>query len=156
MGHVYGYTLEPMDGGTMVTSYYDWSAIDQAWKDGGVFPVIPEGALRATLGILARTVAPGGFAAVEGAWPGYALLPTGLPDPVSPRLNLAPLNPRTSSPGQNDAVLGAILGVEDRLVPDIRGQRAARAELVALLGQHRVGKGVHVARRSCRRCRRGS
>jgi hypothetical protein len=61
MGHVYGYTLEPIEGGTMVTSYYDWSGVDQAWKDSGIFPVISEGALRATLGILTRTVAPGGF-----------------------------------------------------------------------------------------------
>jgi hypothetical protein len=59
LGHVYGYRLEPIDAGTLVTSYYDWSAVEQAWKDGGVFPVIPEAALRATLGILARTVAPG-------------------------------------------------------------------------------------------------
>jgi hypothetical protein len=58
LGHVYGYRLEPTEGGTLVTSYYDWSAVDQSWKDG-VFPVISEGALRATLGILARTVAPG-------------------------------------------------------------------------------------------------
>jgi len=63
IGHVYGYTLEPLDNGTLVTSYYDWSTIDPAWKEGGVFPVISEGALRATLGILARTVAPGGVAA---------------------------------------------------------------------------------------------
>jgi hypothetical protein len=59
IGHVYGYTLEPTDGGTLVTSYYDWSMIDQNWKDAGIFPVISETALRATLGILARTVAPG-------------------------------------------------------------------------------------------------
>jgi len=59
LGHVYGYRLEPVEGGTLVTSYYDWSTADQAWKDGGIFPVIPESALRATLGILARTVAPG-------------------------------------------------------------------------------------------------
>jgi hypothetical protein len=59
LGHVYGYRLEPIDEGTLVTSYYDWSGVEQAWKDGGVFPVIPETALRATLGILARTVAPG-------------------------------------------------------------------------------------------------
>lgn len=56
IGHVYGYTLEPVDDGTLVTSYYDWSAIDQAWRDAGIFPVLSEGALRATLGILARTV----------------------------------------------------------------------------------------------------
>ncbi|HEV3353249.1 MAG TPA: SRPBCC family protein [Acidimicrobiales bacterium] len=59
LGHVYGYRLEPVDGGTLVTSYYDWSTVEQSWKDGGIFPVIPESALRATLGILARTVAPG-------------------------------------------------------------------------------------------------
>jgi Polyketide cyclase / dehydrase and lipid transport len=59
IGHVYGYTLEPVDDGTLVTSYYDWSAIGPSWRERGVFPVISEGALRATLGILARTVAPG-------------------------------------------------------------------------------------------------
>jgi hypothetical protein len=59
IGHVYGYTLQPADGGTLVTSYYDWSSIDAAWKNAGIFPVIPESALRATLGILARTVARG-------------------------------------------------------------------------------------------------
>ncbi|MCX7619299.1 MAG: hypothetical protein N2037_00465 [Acidimicrobiales bacterium] len=59
LGHRYGYRLEPIDGGTLVTSYYDWSEVDQSWKDSGIFPVIPESALRATLGILARTVAPG-------------------------------------------------------------------------------------------------
>ena len=59
IGHVYGYTLDPVDGGTVVTSYYDWSNIDQQWRDANIFPVISEGALRATLGILARTVARG-------------------------------------------------------------------------------------------------
>jgi len=59
LGHVYGYRLEPTGAGTLVTSYYDWSGADQEWKDAAVFPVIPESALRATLGILARTVAPG-------------------------------------------------------------------------------------------------
>jgi hypothetical protein len=59
IGHVYGYRLEPVEQGTLVTSYYDWSAAGQNWKDAAIFPVIPEGALRATLGILARTVAPG-------------------------------------------------------------------------------------------------
>jgi hypothetical protein len=57
IGHIYGYTLEPTDDGTLVTSYYDWSDIDPAWKEAGIFPVISEDALRATLGILARTVA---------------------------------------------------------------------------------------------------
>jgi len=59
LGHVYGYRLEPIAQGTLVTSYYDWSGIEQNWKDAGIFPVIPESALRATLGILARTAAPG-------------------------------------------------------------------------------------------------
>jgi hypothetical protein len=56
IGHVYGYNLEPVDGGTLVTSFYDWSNIDPTWRDANVFPVISEGALRATLGILERTV----------------------------------------------------------------------------------------------------
>jgi Polyketide cyclase / dehydrase and lipid transport len=56
IGHVYGYRLEPADDGTRVVSYYDWSGISQQWRDAGIFPVISEGALRATLGILARTV----------------------------------------------------------------------------------------------------
>jgi hypothetical protein len=59
LGHVYGYRLEPVAGGTLVTSYYDWSGVGQDWKDAAIFPVVPESALRATLGILARTVAPG-------------------------------------------------------------------------------------------------
>ena len=59
IGHVYGYQLEPIEEGSMVTSYYDWSTVDQNWKDANIFPVISEGALRATLGVLARTVAPG-------------------------------------------------------------------------------------------------
>ena len=57
IGHVYGYVLEPVEGGTRVTSYYDWSAIDPQWREAGIFPVLSEGALRATLGILARSVA---------------------------------------------------------------------------------------------------
>ena len=56
IGHIYGYTLEPVEDGTLVTSYYDWSTIDATWKAAGIFPIIPESALRATLGILARTV----------------------------------------------------------------------------------------------------
>jgi hypothetical protein len=59
LGHVFGYRLAPIDDGTLVTSYYDWSAVEESWKERGVFPVIPESSLRATLGILARTVAPG-------------------------------------------------------------------------------------------------
>ena len=57
LGHFYGYRLEPADDGdTLVTSYYDWSEVDQSWRDANIFPVVSEGALRATLGILARTV----------------------------------------------------------------------------------------------------
>jgi hypothetical protein len=56
MGYVYGYVLAPVDGGTLVTSFYDWSNAHADWKAMGIFPVIPESALRATLGILARTV----------------------------------------------------------------------------------------------------
>jgi hypothetical protein len=58
IGHVYGYRLEPsLDGdGTVVTSFYDWSDIDPHWRDANIFPVVPESALRATLGILDRTV----------------------------------------------------------------------------------------------------
>ena len=59
MGHVYGYRLEPVAEGTLVTSYYDWSESDPVWRNAGVFPVISEAALRATLGILARSVARG-------------------------------------------------------------------------------------------------
>lgn len=56
IGHVYGYRLEPAEGGTAVTSFYDWTDIDQHWRDAGIFPVVSESALRATLGILDRTV----------------------------------------------------------------------------------------------------
>jgi hypothetical protein len=56
IGHVYGYRLEPAEGGTLVTSFYDWSDIDQHWRDANIFPIVSELALRATLGILDRTV----------------------------------------------------------------------------------------------------
>jgi len=59
IGHVYGYRLEPVAGGTLVTSYYDWSDIHPDWRAAGIFPILSDGALRATLGILARTVARG-------------------------------------------------------------------------------------------------
>ena len=59
IGHVYGYRLERIEAGTLVTSYYDWSMAEQSWKDSAIFPVVPESALRATLAILARTAAPG-------------------------------------------------------------------------------------------------
>ena len=56
IGHVYGYRLEPAGDGTLVTSFYDWSDIDQHWRDADIFPVVSEAALKATLGILDRTV----------------------------------------------------------------------------------------------------
>jgi len=56
MGHVYGYVLEPVESGTLVTTYYDWSNVPEAHRTRINFPVIPEASLRATLGILARTV----------------------------------------------------------------------------------------------------
>lgn len=57
IGHVYGYQFQPTDdGATVVTSFYDWSNIDPKWRDAGIFPVLSEGTLRATLGILDRTV----------------------------------------------------------------------------------------------------
>jgi hypothetical protein len=53
--HFYGYRLDAAaDGITNVTSYYDWSKVTGDLK--GRFPIVPESALRATLGILERTV----------------------------------------------------------------------------------------------------
>lgn len=60
IGHVYGYRLEPATGdaagSTLVTSYYDWSNARPDFKDSGIFPVVSELNLKATLGILERTV----------------------------------------------------------------------------------------------------
>jgi hypothetical protein len=56
IGHYYGYRLEPVEGGTMVTSIYDWSAVSDDFKSRGGWPIVPESALKATLGILERTV----------------------------------------------------------------------------------------------------
>jgi len=57
IGHVYGYRLTPegLDA-TIVTSFYDWSDIDPVWRERRIFPILPESALKATLGILERTV----------------------------------------------------------------------------------------------------
>ena len=56
--HFYGYRLEPAeDGITNVTSYYDWSKVSGDLKER--FPIVPDSALRATLGILERTVRQG-------------------------------------------------------------------------------------------------
>jgi hypothetical protein len=56
IGHYYGYQLEPTSDGTLVTSIYDWSNVDEKWKPAGTWPIIPESALKSTLGILERTV----------------------------------------------------------------------------------------------------
>jgi hypothetical protein len=56
IGHVYGYRLAPEEGGTLVTSFYDWADIDQQWREADIFPIVSELALRGTLGILDRTV----------------------------------------------------------------------------------------------------
>jgi len=58
IGHIYGYRLDPgeEDGTTLVTQYYDWSQIHEQWKKADIFPIISELAIRATLGILERTV----------------------------------------------------------------------------------------------------
>jgi hypothetical protein len=58
IGHIYGYDLVEVEGGTLVTSFYDWSEIDPVWREAGIFPILSTEALRATLGILARTVQP--------------------------------------------------------------------------------------------------
>lgn len=64
LNHFYGYTLRPAgDEGTEVVLWYDWSEVNEIWigrELPGVgivrFPVISEATLRATLGILERTV----------------------------------------------------------------------------------------------------
>ncbi|HUR75585.1 MAG TPA: SRPBCC family protein [Sporichthya sp.] len=56
IGHVYGYRLEPVAGATKVTSYYDWSDIHPEWRAKNIFPILSELALKATLGILERTL----------------------------------------------------------------------------------------------------
>jgi hypothetical protein len=60
VGHLYGYRLEPgTDGTTTVTSYCDWSGVNDEWKQSGFFPVTKATTLRATLGILERLVRTG-------------------------------------------------------------------------------------------------
>ena len=58
VGHLYGYRLEPADGGdgTRVTSYCDWTNLHPEYRGRIEFPIVPASALKATLGILARTV----------------------------------------------------------------------------------------------------
>ena len=71
IGHVYGYRIEPTssegEDGCLVTSYCDWSDIDPVWRERDIFPVISEGALKATLGILERTVRRGYPGSTTGA-----------------------------------------------------------------------------------------
>ena len=59
IGHVYGYRIEPSADGSIVTSYYDWATLDPVWREAEIFPIMSQVALRATLGILARTVQDG-------------------------------------------------------------------------------------------------
>ena len=54
--HVYGYRMEPAEGGTRVTSYCDWSDLREDYRPFLTFPIVPESALKGTLGILDRTV----------------------------------------------------------------------------------------------------
>lgn len=56
IGHTYGYRLTPVEGGTEVVSYYDWSDAHPKWRDSGILPVLDASALKATLGILERAV----------------------------------------------------------------------------------------------------
>lgn len=58
IAHLYGYRLTAQGDGTLVTSYYDWSRILPQYRGAIDFPIIPEAGLRATLGILARTLRP--------------------------------------------------------------------------------------------------
>jgi hypothetical protein len=59
LGHYYGYKLEARDEGTLVTSIYDWSQVDDELKKNLSWPVVPELSLKATLGILERVVKQG-------------------------------------------------------------------------------------------------
>jgi hypothetical protein len=57
IGHIYGYRIESDGaGGSLVTSYYDWTEIDPEWKGKIAFPIVPESSLRNSLGLLARRV----------------------------------------------------------------------------------------------------
>lgn len=57
IGHVYGYRLEPVDEATTdVTSYYDWSAVSDKWRERVSWPVVPREMLEASLDNLERVV----------------------------------------------------------------------------------------------------
>lgn len=60
IGDVYGYRLDPTEDGALVTSHYDWCDVQEIYRPpvADIFPVISETELRATLGVLARSVAP--------------------------------------------------------------------------------------------------
>jgi hypothetical protein len=56
IGHTYGYQLKPLPGATEVNAYYDWSTLHPDWRAKGGMPILDASTLRATLGILERTV----------------------------------------------------------------------------------------------------
>jgi GNAT superfamily N-acetyltransferase/uncharacterized protein YndB with AHSA1/START domain len=58
LGHVYGYELTPIDGGTAVSSYCDWSAVPPAAKARTRWPVVPLDRLERTLANLEALLAP--------------------------------------------------------------------------------------------------
>jgi hypothetical protein len=55
-GYCFGYLLEPIDVGCRVISYCDWSERAAQGRRHEGFPLISVATLRASLGILARTV----------------------------------------------------------------------------------------------------
>ncbi len=55
-GYCFGYLLEPIDDGCRTTSYCDWSERAAQGRPHEGFPLISVATLRASLGILARTV----------------------------------------------------------------------------------------------------
>ncbi len=57
IGHVYGYTLVPVDDHTTdVTSYCDWSGVSEKWKTCVSWPVVPLTMLEKSLANLDRVV----------------------------------------------------------------------------------------------------
>lgn len=57
LGHVYGFELEPLEGGgTRVTSYCDWSDLNPKLRGHITFPVVPATMLTQTLEKLAALV----------------------------------------------------------------------------------------------------
>jgi hypothetical protein len=124
IGHVYGYVLEPVDDGTLVTSYYDWSSIDPVWREAGIFPVISEGALRATLGILARTVA-GSTRRAEAA---------GQPSALSPQPSGIGWKARTSTGWAHASLAWAANAVAASISGAVRIQQPPICSLVSAKG----------------------